>query len=248
MSGIQLLIPMAGLGTRFTSAGYTIPKPLLPIGSRTMIELVIHNLDGIDVSRIAIVALADSRNSQLDELLKRYEGRLTIKYISTVSGGPAETCSLIFDQLELDEPLFIANSDQYLDFDFASSFASLKNEGVSGAIWAMRDNHPKWSYVKVDKFSMATEVKEKEVISDLATCGVYGFNKAKDFIEGYHKMVAMGDKTNGEYYVAPVYNYLISEGKKIKVIDLGKVSEVMHGLGTPEDYEKFLLTNIATSF
>jgi dTDP-glucose pyrophosphorylase len=210
--------------------------------------LVLDNLDSSDVSRIALVALADSRNSQLDELVDRYQGRLTIKYISKVSGGPAETCSFLFDELDLDQPLVIANSDQYLDFDFASSFSSLKSEGVSGAIWAMRDNHPKWSYVKVDKFMMAIEVREKEVISDLATCGVYGFNRAKDFMDGYHEMVAMGDKTNGEYYVAPVYNYLIAHGKKIKVIDLGEVSKVMHGLGTPEDYEKFLLTKIARSF
>lgn len=248
MIGIQLLIPMAGLGTRFTNAGYITTKPLLPIGSRSMIELVIENLDSHDVSKIVLVALIDSRTSQLDELIAKYQGRLTIKYISKVTGGPAETCSLVIDQIDLESPLVIANSDQYLDFDFASSFSSLQNEGVSGAIWAMRDNHPKWSYVQVDEIMMATQVKEKEVISELATCGVYGFNKAKDFLDGYRKMVAMDDKTNGEYYVAPVYNYLIAEGKKIKVIDLGEVNKVMHGLGTPEDYEKFILTDIAKNF
>lgn len=248
MTEAQLLIPMAGMGTRFTSAGYTTPKPLLPIGSRTMIELVIENLDSNHVSRIILVALIDSRSSQLDKLQAKYQGRLTIMYIPKVSGGPAETCSMVFDQIDLESPLVIANSDQYLDFDFASSFSSLQNEGVSGAIWAMRDNDPKWSYVQVDEFYMATLVKEKEVISDLATCGVYGFNKAKDFINGYEKMVAMGDKTNGEYYVAPVYNYLISDAKKIKVIDLGEVSKVMHGLGTPEDYEKFIVKDIAKNF
>ena len=236
---------MAGLGTRFTNMGYQIPKPLLPIGSKTMIQIVVENLDSTHVSTIILVALESSRNDQLDNLVNEYEGRLSIRYISEVSNGPADTCALVFDGINLDLPLIIANSDQYLDFDSNSIFSILNNQTISGAIWAMRDNHPKWSYVKVDSDHMATQIKEKEVISSLATCGVYGFNEARDFMTGYQKMVAANDRTNGEFYVAPIYNYLISEGKKIKVIDLGEVSDVMHGLGIPEDYEKFLLTDIA---
>ena len=108
----------------------------------------------------------------------------------------------------------------------------------------MEDDSPKWSYVRTDVNGMAIEVREKVVISNLATCGVYAYSEAALFFEAYDEMVESNDRTNNEFYVAPTYNYLISKQKQILVRDLGKAGLVMHGLGTPEDYEKFLISGI----
>ena len=115
---------------------------------------------------------------------------------------------------------------------------------TDGIIWAMEDDSPKWSYVRTDVNGMAIEVREKVVISNLATCGVYAYSEAALFFEAYDEMVESNDRTNNEFYVAPTYNYLISKQKQILVRDLGKAGLVMHGLGTPEDYEKFLISGI----
>ena len=100
---------------------------------------------------------------------------------------------------------------------------------------AFPSNHPKWSYAKTDSNNLVTEVKEKVVISDKATVGIYFFTKGKDFINGTLEMISNADKVNQEYYVCPVYNYLIKDQKKIGVFNIDE--EMMHGIGTPEDLE-----------
>jgi NDP-sugar pyrophosphorylase family protein len=233
---------MAGTGSRFKSAGYTTLKPLLPIGRIKMIELVIENLDSPAVSKIVLVALSDViQSASLSDLSARYQNRIEIVSIDSLTDGPATTCMLARANLNEDDPLVIANSDQFLDVSMSQEYEEWNEDGF---VWCMNDDDPKWSYARLDENNNLVEIIEKVVISNLATCGVYGFAKAKYFFDAYIEMSARNDRTNGELYVAPTYNYLSSRGLKIRAKSLGKTATVMHGLGVPDDYETFLKTDI----
>jgi len=245
VKGIQVVIPMAGLGTRFVQDGYSIPKPILPIGNLKMIEVVLQNLTSNHVEKVVIVTKTEiSQASSLPQLLSKYPFEVKIILIDETTDGPATTCVLAKNQLDMDKPLVIANSDQFLDTDMELEYDRWDVTTTDGIIWAMEDSSPKWSYVRTDTNGFAQEVREKIVISNLATCGVYAYSRAIEFFDAYDKMVATNDRTNNEFYVAPTYNYLIADGKRILVRDLGKAGTVMHGLGIPEDYEAFLLSGI----
>lgn len=101
----------------------------------------------------------------------------------------------------------------------------------------MPANHPKWSYIRYDENGFVTLVREKEVISDQATVGIYNYKHGRDFVKYAHQMIAKNIRVNNEFYVAPVYNEMIEAGMKIVYRD---VEAKMHGLGTPEDLKEFL--------
>ena len=245
MRNIQVVIPMAGLGSRFVQEGYAIPKPILPIGNLRMIEVVLQNLTSRHVEKVVIVTKTEiSAASSLPHLVSQYPFEVKIILIEETTEGPATTCVLAKNFLNMNNPLVIANSDQFLDIDMEFEYDRWNSSTTDGIIWAMEDDSPKWSYVRTDAEGYAQEVREKMVISNLATCGVYAYSTAQDFFTAYDKMVAAQDRTNDEFYVAPTYNYLIADGKRILVRDLGKAGSVMHGLGVPEDYEAFLLSEI----
>jgi len=246
---IQLLIPMAGLGSRFSREGYRSPKPYLPIGKFTMIEVVVNNLLSRSVKKVILVASKDpSRIMDLREVLRCHGVEVQILEIEGITDGPATTCYLAKSLLDHNESLVIANSDQYLDIEISGEYSIWESSKSDGVIWGMKDVDPKWSYVSTDKNGFAVEIREKKVISNIATCGVYGFTKASDFFWAYDMMRESNDRTNGELYVAPSYNYLIDEQRKFLVRNLGSTSDVMHGLGIPEDYERFLKLPLARKF
>lgn len=238
---VQLVIPMAGLGSRFAKAGYTTLKPLIPIHGTPMISLVISNLMSPYVNHVVLVCQRETMESvDLKALAQVGEARLTILCVDAITDGPAGTLEIARPALNMNEPLVVANSDQYVDASLDDFYSDLADAAYDGEILAMRDNDPKWSFARTDSAGLLLEIKEKVVISDLATVGIYGFAKAELAFTGIQKMRDAGDKTNGEYYVGPSYNYLVSLEKRVLVRDLGAVSSVMHGLGIPEDLNRFL--------
>ena len=239
MKSIQLLIPMAGLGSRFRNAGYPVLKPFLPIGSKTMIETVIDNLNSDLITKIFLVVRAKSNSDlYLFNNLAKIK-KINLIFIDSETDGPASTCNLAKQFIDHEAPLLIANSDQYLDANMDIEYQSW-DVTEDGYIWCMQDNDPKWSYALTSVDNFVLQIQEKKVISDLATCGVYGFKKAAHFFNAYSEMRSANDRTNGELYVAPTYNYLIMKNLKIKAKNLGPTNTVMHGLGTPIDYENFV--------
>lgn len=237
----QLLVPMAGLGNRFVTAGYRTLKPMLPVHGMPLIELVLRNLGAKQASKvIVVIKKEDNLFEAVMKISEKIGINIEIFQLDKLSDGPADTCHAARGSLDMGQPLVIANSDQYLDAPITEYFKELEENKFSGMILAMEDSDPKWSFVRIDNEGSALEVREKKVISNLATCGVYGFARAQDFIMGYELMREAGDRTNGEFYVAPIYNYLISYDFKVSVINLGPTSKVMHGLGTPHDYEMFI--------
>jgi hypothetical protein len=109
--------------------------------------------------------------------------------------------------------------------------------GEDGLIMTMPADHPKWSYIRFDENGYVTEVREKEVISNEATVGIYNYKHGSDFVKYANQMIEKNIRVNNEFYVAPVYNEMIADGKKIVFHNVG---EKMHGLGTPEDLNAFI--------
>ena len=236
---VQLVIPMAGEGRRFSEAGYDSPKPLLEIDGKPMFELVIRNLITPAVDRVVLLSRDEwDLSASIASLSSALSIPISNVPISGTTDGPAGTVEIAAPELDLEAPVVVANSDQYVSGDLAGFYQAIE-EGIPGVILAMQDDDPKWSYVRVDKHGNALELREKVVISPLATVGIYAFSSGRLMLQAFRDMRKRRDMTNGEYYVAPSYRYLIEQGAEVRVIDLGPIGDVMHGMGIPQDYEAF---------
>lgn len=237
----NLLIPMAGLGSRFSNEGYVTPKPLLPVGQYRMFELVVANMCSPLLKEICIVApLSFDLTQDCAALSLRLGVPVHLVEIDHVTEGPSATALVGLKSLDSELPLLIANSDQYLDFDPADWIESFVNSECAGSILCMEDSDPKWSFARLDVEGKVIEVVEKRVVSNLATCGVYFFRSGALFESAAKRQMEMDARVNGEFYVGPTYNELIADGGTVEAFDLGPISDVMFGLGVPLDYEGFL--------
>jgi len=232
---LNVLIPMAGAGSRFTDAGYTFPKPLIDVNGKPMIQTVVENL-GLDANYIFIVQKEHREKYNLDTMLNLIVPNCKVVEVDGVTEGAACTTLIAKDLINNDQPLFIANSDQYVEWDSVDFMYKMNESGVDGGIVTFKATHPKWSYAKVDGIGMVTEVAEKNPISDNATVGFYYWKHGKDYVTYAEDMVVLDQRVNGEFYVCPVFNNAIHNGKVIKTYQVKE----MWGLGTPEDLESYL--------
>ena len=238
---INIVIPMAGLGSRFASAGYNKPKPFIDVNGKPMIIRVIENLFTED-SNIILIAQR-SHGDKEKSIVKEIEDKFKAKFIFIDGLTEGTACSVLFAEKFINNklPLIIANSDQIVDFDVVEFVENNHLSKLDGSILTFIDpeKNPKWSFAKVDKNNKVIEVKEKEVISDFATVGIYLFSKGSDFIKYAKEMINNDDRVNNEFYTCPVYNYAIRDKRHIGIYNIPYYS--MHGLGTPEDLKKFIL-------
>ncbi len=244
---INIVVPMAGHGSRFSKAGYTLPKPLIPVAGVPMIKGVIANLTPQIPHRFIFICQATHlANYGLSENLRQWAKNCVILSVDSVTEGAACTVLLAEKFINNEDPLMIANCDQYVDVNIDAYLEA--QQGFSGLMMTMKAADPKWSFVRFDESGKIIEVVEKEVVSDEATVGIYNFTRGADFVVAAKKMIAQNLRVKGEFYVAPVYNQMIAHGAKIGIYNIGTVNNGMYGLGTPEDLEVFLNLPIATVF
>jgi dTDP-glucose pyrophosphorylase len=232
---LNVLIPMAGAGSRFAQAGYTFPKPLIEVNGKPMIQVVVENLN-IEANYIFLVQKEHYEKYNLKYLLNLIAPNCTIVQVDGITEGAACTTLLAKEFINNDSPLIMANSDQYVDWNSNECLYAFKADSIDGGILTFRATHPKWSYAKLDENGFVSEVAEKKVISDQATVGIYYWNKGSDYVKYAEQMIDKNIRTNNEFYVAPVFNEAIEDGKKIRV----KQVPGMWGIGTPEDLNYFL--------
>lgn len=232
---MNILIPMAGAGSRFANVGYTFPKPLIQVGNKPMIQVVIENLN-INANFIFLVRTEHYEKYNLKSFLNVVAPNCNIVLVDELTEGACCTTLLAEEYINNDNPLLIANSDQFMEWSSGEFYHSVNSPGIDGSIITFHNNHPKWSYVKCDDYGNVKELKEKEVISNDATVGIYYWSKGSDYVNYSHQMIDKDLKVNGEFYVAPVYNEAIEDGKVIKTYKIDK----MWGLGTPEDLNYYL--------
>ena len=238
---LNIVIPIAGRGSRFTDAGYNLPKPLIPIHGVPMIEIVVNNVRPQVPHRFIFIALqAHLDHLGMRQTLKRIAPGCVIIPVREVTEGAACTVLLARELINTGAPLLLANSDQWVDIDINEYLSTMETRLADGLVMTMWADHPKWSYVALDSHGWVTHVVEKQVISNEATVGIYNFRRGLDFVRAAERMIAKNLRVNGEFYVAPVYNELISDGAKFCVHNVGRPSVGMHGLGIPADLEAFL--------
>lgn len=241
---LNIVVPMAGRGSRFSEAGYTTPKPLIDIYGHHMIEYVTKNIMPACEHRFVYVCQEEHLHKfDLERILKKMSPTCEIVTIDHVTEGAACTVLLAEKFIDNEDALMIANSDQFVDTSIDKYVASMKN--YDGLIMTMPANDPKWSYIKYDANNEVTLVREKEVISDEATVGIYNYKSGHNFVKYAYQMMEKDIRVNGEFYVAPVYNEMIEDGKRISFYDIG---EKMHGIGTPKDLEAFKQLDLCKDF
>lgn len=244
---LNIVVPMAGRGSRFQEAGYREPKPLIPICGEPMIKLVIQNLTPRRPHRFVFICQRDHvERFGLVDFLGRLSPNCVVVQLDGVTDGAARTVLLARDHFENDDPLMIANSDQFVDYDIDKYLNAMDaRPELDGLIMTMWADDPKWSFVELNGEGLSKRVVEKEVVSNCATVGIYNFRRGQDFARAADEMIQRGLRVNGEFYVAPVYNLLIEDGARIGVHSVGAVGDGMYGLGTPADLRAFVDAPVA---
>ena len=232
---LNVLIPMAGAGSRFEQAGYTFPKPLIDVKGKPMIQVVVENLN-IKANYIFIVQKSHREKYNLDTLLNLITPDCKIVEVEGVTEGAAVTALMAKEYINNDQPLFFANSDQFVEWDSNEFMYKMNETQADGGIVTFRATHPKWSFAKIDENGLVTEVAEKNPISDIATVGYYYWKHGSDFVKYAEQMIEKNIRVNNEFYVCPVFNQAVEDCKQIRTFDV----EGMWGLGTPEDLNYYL--------
>lgn len=232
---MNVLIPMAGAGSRFASAGYTFPKPLIEVNGKPMIQVVVENLN-IEAKYTFIVQEEHYEKYNLKYLLNLIAPGCNIVQVNGITEGAACTTLLAKEFINNNEPLLIANSDQFLEWNSNECLYAFNADGVDAGIVTFKNTHPKWSYARVGEDGFVAEVAEKKPISNDATVGVYFWKHGSDYVQCAEQMIAKNIRVNNEFYVCPVFNEAINKGRKIRIKEIQK----MWGIGTPEDLNYFL--------
>lgn len=239
---MNIVIPMAGLGSRFAKAGFDKPKPFIDVLGKPMIVRVLENLK-YKGARYILIARKEHLIKE-KKLVDEIKNNFNVEFIPIDKLTEGTACTVLYARKYINNntPLMIANSDQIVDINIADFINDSFKRGLDGSILTFidKEENPKWSFAKLNN-DLVVEVKEKETISEFATVGIYFFNEGKIFVESAIDMIIENDRVNNEFYTCPVYNYAIKNGVKIGIynIDFSK----MHGIGTPEDLEIFRAIN-----
>lgn len=243
----HVVIPMAGEGSRFKQAGYTIPKPFIPVGGKPMIRWVIDNMipkdipmDHYKIKFHMIVRTSHVTSSTIDKLFWDVPSNVSYTEHRTDGLTAGAACSVLLAEQEINnnDPLLIINSDQYLEWDPDVFYKCMLNPSYDGCILTFYQPNPydvKWSYAKVTNEGLVSEVAEKKWISPYATVGLYGWKRGSDYVKYAKQMIEKNIRVNNEFYVCPVYNESSADGQHVRV----KLCSGMWGLGVPEDLIKF---------
>jgi len=243
---LNIVVPMAGRGSRFTQASHTTPKPLIPMNGKPMIQWVIENIRPQRSHRFIFICQREHLESypEVSRMLQSLCPGCVILTLNEVTDGAACTVLTARDLIDYESPLMIANSDQYVELDINDYLAVGDSPDIDALIMTFWSDHPKWSYCRMRPDGTVSEVVEKEVVSNEATVGIYNFRRGCDFVRAADRMIEMDLRVNNEFYVAPTYNQLIDRGGRVITKNIGKDRDGMYGLGVPEDLEFFMKTKI----
>jgi NDP-sugar pyrophosphorylase family protein len=205
---LNIVIPMAGRGSRFTDAGYTQPKPFIPIHGVPMIKVVIDNLTPKREHLFIIVCQNQHiKKYDLRKKFMEYAGNIEVIGIDGITEGQICTVLKAKGLINSNDPLMTANADQYIDFNINDYLEDAEIRKLDGLIMTMKSNDPKWSYVRINENGVVLETAEKKVISDNATVGIYYFRHGKDLVWAAEMMIRDDERVNNEFYTCPCYNY-----------------------------------------
>ena len=235
---LNIVIPMAGRGSRFAAVGYARPKPFIDVLGRTMIEHVLENLRLPD-ARFLAIARGDHLAAEA-QTVERLRGEYPIDFLAIDHTTEGAACTVLYAHREIgtDDPLLLANSDQIVEASIAGFVDDARARSLDGSILTFHADDTKWSYARLDERGLVAEVREKVVISPHATVGLYYFRRGRSFVEAAIDMIVRNDRVNNEFYVCPVYNHAIARGERVGIHEIPK--DAMFGTGTPEDLDVYI--------
>lgn len=234
---MNIVIPMAGRGQRFTEKGIETPKPLIEINGKMMIEYAIESLD-IKANFIFITFRYsdENLNQRLNTTLEKYSGKVI--QIDYVTEGPAASALLARDYIDNDEPLIITNCDQIMNWESKSFLDYCENSDMDGVVVTYHSDTEKNSYIKLDQDGIGLELAEKEVISNDSLNGIHYWKRGSLFVKSAKSMISKNIRANNEFYISLSYNELIKDGCKIGAYKIP--SDFHNAVGTPEDLKKYI--------
>jgi NDP-sugar pyrophosphorylase family protein len=231
---VNVIIPMAGEGSRFPKNQY-LPKPLIDVNGKPMIVRAIESL-GIDGQYHFIIRRNEYTSIIVDIISKTVKNPRFVEVTQTTS-GPASSALMFKDKINNDQELVIANCDQIMEWNVDQFFHNVRL--FDGAVVTYHSDTDKNSYARVDKRGRVTEIREKQVISNISLNGIHYWKQGQYFVNSAEEMISQDDRApNGEFYIAPTYNYMIQQGLTVGIHHIP--NEQHHAVGVPIDLERFL--------
>lgn len=229
----KLIMPMAGEGSRFKQQGYDEYKPMIDVQGKPMF---VRALESINVEFDDYIFIVRKEHNIADRVRKYYPNATVIE-IDSLTEGAACTVLLADPYINNEDAVFVSNCDQLIDWDSKSFIEQMDNDGVI-LTFDCPERDPKWSFTRLEN-GYVVEVAEKKPISEYATSGHYYWSHWGTFKASAQRMIANNERTNGEFYLAPVYNETVRAGGRVTVAHI----DAMHGVGTPEDLTAYLEAN-----
>jgi dTDP-glucose pyrophosphorylase len=234
---IRIVVPMGGEGRQFAERGYTFPKPLVEVAGQPLIEVVVRNLTPCEPHQFIFICRQEHvANYALGDVLRLVAPGCEIVTMAKPTAGALCSVLLGMEYLEHDDELVVANADQCIDVSIDQFLASARMQEWDGGLITFPNTHPRWSYARVEG-QQVVAVAEKQPISRHATVGIYYFRHSRDFVRAAQRMLCKNASVGGEFYVAPVYNEFILHGQRVGHFPIEAAQ--MHGLGTPEEVERY---------
>jgi NDP-sugar pyrophosphorylase family protein len=233
---LNVMIPMAGAGSRFQVKGYTLPKPLIDINGTPMIIKVLNSLE-LPATQFLFVISKNSYTETLKKLITDNVKSCKFVELDYVTEGPACSGLLFENEINNDDELVIANCDQIMEWDSTNFLMNVRR--FDGAVVTYHNDTDKNSYARIDKQGRVSEIREKEVISNVSLNGIHYWRCGKFFVESARMMIDEDDRApNGEFYVGPTYNYMIKNNKTVGIYHIP--NQQHHAVGVPLDLERYI--------
>lgn len=226
---MNIVVPMAGAGSRFSRAGYDLPKPLIPAFGEPMYRHAVRSLPLHLAETLICIIRRDEHSAQLRRDIEQafHAYRPIVVEIDHLTRGQAESILYAKHHLAFHLPILIHNADSAFE---VRSFADFP-PAADGALLVFPGSGPKWSYAAMDEQGYVSEVKEKEAVSNHASTGTYYFRSSVQLLDLIEGAMNHQDTVNGEYYLGPLYNRMIAQGQTVR----GCAVERFISFGTPED-------------
>ena len=235
-------MPMAGEGSRFARAGWTTPKPLIELRGVPLFQRAIGSvaIEGVDMKYSFIVRQEHIDKQHIDELIKDILPEARIFSVLKTTRGAVETCLVAEDAIDDEDAVVVMDCD--LEFRskrynelVANALALTADKADGGALVSFESDNPRYSYAQIDDNGRVLRTAEKEPISNHALCGAYFFGSGKDFKRIAHQLLDDGTNGKAEFYVSLLYNYLLAEGKTVRLAPM----EEYYSYGTPEELMRY---------
>lgn len=236
---INVVIPMAGLGTRFSNAGFKNIKPLIPLNGKTFIEWSIESVDFKTIETQFIFIILSEHHNLLYNHLKTIKSDCIILCVTKLTRGAVETCLVAENYINNNEPLIITNCDQIFEWNKEKYIEYLKDSNTEADVIVVESDNNKFSYIELDTNNYGIKLAEKEVISTNALVGIHYWKNGKDFINSGKELINKNIRANNEFYISLSYNILIKNNVKVTCYKLGETEKYL-SIGTPEQVYEYL--------